>query len=204
MTTATAADRVTALRAQIQAKIESLVQEFAEGALSREQFHAIYDRYSSQLALAEMAAQSMAPSTILDSVNAGESTIALKEQHMGKAVGMGIYRRAGGALLETLGSFEVPPAQMQRILADFQQRGGGREIRQIGAHQWLLIGTGRASLLVTLFRNEPSQMQMNVIARLHTDFERANAASFAGGTVDAGKLAYPFLTFIQQTIRGGG
>ncbi len=204
MTTATSSDRVNALRAQIQGKIESLVQEFAEGQISREQFHVIYDRYSSQLALADMAAQSMAPGTILDTVNGGESTIAVKEQHMGKAIGMSIYRRVGSTLLETLGSFEVAPEQVRRIVSDFKGWGSDYETRQIGPRQWLLIRTGRASTVVTLFHNEPSQMQVNVIARLHGDFERANAAFFKGDSVDAGKLAYPFLTFIQQTIRGQG
>jgi len=188
------------------------VQEFAEGQISREQFHVIYDRYSSQLALADMAAQSMAPGTILDTVNGGESTIAVKEQHMGKAIGMSIYRRVGSTLLETLGSFEVAQEQVRRIVSDFKGWGSDYETRQIGphqwllirTHQWLLIRTGRASTVVTLFHNEPSQMQVNVIARLHGDFERANAAFFKGDSVDAGKLAYPFLTFIQQTIRGQG
>jgi hypothetical protein len=203
MTTANPGDRINAFRTQIQAKIERLVQEFADGQISREQFHAVYDRYSSQLALAEMAVQSMTPATILDSVNGGESTIAVKEQHMGKAVGLCIFNRLNAMLLETLGSFEVPPEQTRSILQDFRKRRDEQQVRQIGPSQWLLIAAGRHTTVVTLFRNEPSQMQVNVIARLHTDFERANAGFFAGDTVDADQLAYPFLTFIQQTIRGG-
>jgi hypothetical protein len=204
MNTTTSTDRVTLLRNQIQTKIESLVQEFAEGAISREQFHAVYDRYASQLSLAEMAVQSMTPATILDSVNGGESTIAVKEQHMGKAIGMRIYRRIGSTLLETLGTFEVPAEQTRRILSDFKGQSGDYETRPIGPRQWLLIRAGRASTIITLFHNEPSQMQINVITRLHKDFEGANAAFFRDEAVDAGKLAYPFLSFIQQTIREQG
>jgi hypothetical protein len=75
------------------------------------------------------------------------------------------------------------------------------EIRAIGPRQWLLFAAGKFTTVITLFRNEPSDMQVREIERLHHDFEAANRPYFVKGSVDSSKLAYPFLVFIQKKIR---
>src|SRR5262245_41859911 len=111
--------KIQALKAQIQEKIQKLLAEFAEGSISREQFHAVYERYTSQLAMAEMAMRSSSPDMVMGMVQDGTSTLVVKEKHMGKAVGMTIYNNRSGTLLETLGDFEVPPDKLAPILNDF-------------------------------------------------------------------------------------
>lgn len=199
-------NKITELKAQLQAKIQKLLSEFAEGTISREQFHVVYERYTSQMAMADMALRSTSPDMVLGLVQGdGTSTVAIKEQHMGKAIGMTIYNNRSGTLLETLGDFEVPPAKLAPILNDFSllMESGKlveREVRKIGAKQWLLFAAGRFTTVVTLFHNEPSELQLREIERLHHDFEEANKAFFTKGTVDAAKLAYPFLVFVQQKM----
>lgn len=198
--------KIQALKAQIQEKIQKLLAEFADGAISREQFHAVYERYTSQLAMAEMAMRSSSPDMVMGMVQDGTSTLVVKEKHMGKAVGMTIYNNRSGTLLETLGDFDVPPEKLSPILNDFSlMMDSGklveREVRKIGAKQWLLFAAGNFTTVVTLFHNEPSEQQSREIERLHHDFEQANASFFGKGQVDAAKLAYPFLVFVQQKMK---
>ncbi len=202
-----ATSKVQAYKAIIQQKIQKLLTEFAEGAISREQFHAVYERYTSQLALADMAALSKAPDAVMGMMQDGQSTIAVKEAHMGKAIGMTIYNNRNGTLLETLGEFDVPPDKLAPILNDFTMlmesgKRVDREIRKISAKQWLMFAAGRFTTVVTLFHNEPSDLQSREIERLHHDFEEANQLFFKGTLVDASKLAYPFLVFVERKMKG--
>jgi hypothetical protein len=199
-------EKVKAFKATIQQKIQKLISEFADGAISREQFHAIYERYTSQLALADMASVSGAPDAVIGLVQEGPPTIAVKEAHMGKAIGMTIYNNRNGTLLETLGDFDVPPDKLAPILNDFTMlmesgKRVEREVRKIGAKQWLMFAAGKYTTVVTLFHNEPSELQSREIERLHHDFEEANRTFFQNAQVDANKLAYPFLVFVQKKMR---
>jgi hypothetical protein len=198
--------KILAMKAEIQEKIQKLLSDFANGEISREQFHAVYERYTSQLSMADMAMRSSSPSTVMEMMQDGTSTLVVKEKYMGKAVGMTIYNNRSGTLLETLGEFEVPPDKLAPILNDFSllMESGKlveREIRKIGAKQWLVFAAGRYTTVVTLFHNEPSEQQNREIERLHHDFERANAPLFEKGNVDGNKLAYPFLVFVQQKMK---
>lgn len=202
-------NKITELKSQLQTKIQKLLSEFADGTISREQFHVIYERYTSQMAMADMALRSSSPDAVLGLVQGdGTSTVAIKEQHMGKAVGMTIYNNRSGTLLEVLGDFDVPPAKLAPILNDFSlmMESGKlveREVRKIGAKQWLLFAAGRFTTVVTLFQNEPSELQLREIERLHHDFEEANKIFFNKGSVDAARLAYPFLVFVQKKMQRG-
>jgi hypothetical protein len=198
--------KVAEFKAAVQVKIQKLLAEFAEGALSREQFHAIYERYTSQLAVADMAMMSSVPDAIMGVVTDGPPTLAVREAHMGKAVGMAIYHNRTGMLLETLGNFDVSPSKLAPILNDFNmmmQSGKrvDREVRKLGAKQWLLFAAGRFTTVVTLFHNEPSEQQIREIERLHHDFEEANHAFFGQKKVDSEKLAYPFLVFVEKKMK---
>lgn len=200
------ATKVRAFKAQVQDKIQKLLTEFAAGAISREQFHVIYERYTSQLSIADMALRSNSPDAVIGVVQDGPPTVAIKEATMGKAIGMVIYNNRTGTLLETLGEFNISPAKLAPILNDFSMMMDSgqlveREIRMIGPRQWLLFAAGKNTTVVTLFRHEPSEVQMREIERLHHDFEEANRAFFSKGPVDANKLAYPFLVFVQKKIR---
>lgn len=196
-------DVVQTYKAQIQKKIQKLVAEFAEGSISREQFHVLYDRYNSQLALADMAASSSMPQAIMGIVEDGTPTLVVRAKTMGKAVGIAIYNNRNGILLETLGDFDVPSDTLAPILNDITMlmEGGKlveREVREIGPKQWLTFAGGKFTTVVTLFQNQPSDQQMREITRLHHDFEEANKAFFKGGQVDASRLAYPFVAFIER------
>ncbi|NJL57581.1 hypothetical protein HC928_22470 [bacterium] len=193
-----------AFKATVEEKIRNLVAEFAEGKISREQFHAIYARYSSQLSIANQALVSGNPDAV-SIAQGGPPTIAMRDALMGKAIGLLIYHHRSGTVLETLGNFEMPVTRIAPILNDFTlMLDSGRHIdhrvEKMDESQWLLFTPRHVTTIVTLFRHEPAQAQIREIERLHHDFEMANAG-LDRETVDADKLAYPFLVFVKKTLK---
>ncbi|MBC7869786.1 MAG: hypothetical protein H7Y09_03020 [Chitinophagaceae bacterium] len=192
-------------KALMEEKIRTLVGEFAEGKISREQFHVLYERYSSRLAITNHALFSGTPEAI-SIVQDGLPTVAIKEAYTGKAMGMVIYHNKSGMVIETLGDFDVSVTTIAPVLNDFsrmmtEKQLIDRRIEKIDTKQWLLFSPGQFSTVVTLFYNEPSQEQMREIERLHHDFEEANRTSLEKEVVDGEHLAYPFLIFIKQKFR---
>ncbi|NDJ60701.1 MAG: hypothetical protein GYB67_06220 [Chloroflexi bacterium] len=190
-------------RAEVRDKIDALVAEFANGELSREQFHAIYEHYNSQLMLIQEKLDANADDSPVQ--NAGQ-TIGIRQAHMGKAVGLMIYHNKSGQFVETLGQFDVPPQTIAPILNDFSllmetRKLIDRRVVKIAERAWLLFAAGRYTTVVTLFHNEPSQQQSREIERLHHDFELANSTALTAGHIDSTRLAYPLLVFVQQKLK---
>jgi len=207
MATDAALDRAQAFKAQVEDKIQALLKEFADGRLNREQFNALYERYSGQLAVAQQAIASGSPAALSQTRDGGQSTIAIRQEHMGKAVGLVIYQNRTGVSIETLGDFDVSAFVISPVLNDFTrmmeaQRLIEQRTIQLDDRRWLLFVGGRFTTVVTLFRNEPSPAQVREIMRLHNDFEIANALLLErGGQPDGQKLAYPFIVFVQQKLK---
>ena len=199
--------KMQAFKAQTQEKIQKLITEFATGANTRKHFNIISGRSPRHLGRGDGAAPRRGRDGVRGMLQDMPATIAVKEAHMGKAIGMMIYNNRSGTLLETLGEFDVPPEKLGPILNDFtlmmeQGKLVDREVRKISAKQWLVFAAGKFSTVVTLFRNEPSEAQCREIERLHRDFEDANRTYFQSSTVDANKLAYPFMVFVQRKVKG--
>jgi hypothetical protein len=200
-----AAAAAEAFKAEIQKKIQDLVTEFAEGKISREQFNMIYMRYSGRLEIADHAIMSGNPDAIQIAMG-GPPTITVKEAFKGKAIGLGIYHSKSGTMIDTLGNFDVPVALISPTLNDFSimmeaKRWVEPRVEKVNLESWLLFAPGRFSTIVTLFHNEPAQRQIGEMKRLHHDFEEANRAFLERESVDKTKLAYPFLSFVQQKLK---
>lgn len=201
----TSRSRTETLKNDIQRKIQTVLAEFADGTLSREQFHAIYAHYSNQLTILE-AALNLPVSDDTQPVGKPNETIAIRTSHMGKALGLVIYHHKSGMFVETLGQFDVPPSRLAPTLNDFSlmietNKLIDRRVEKIGMKQWLMFAPGRYTTIVTLFHNEPSPHQIRELERLHHDFEVANTSHLAVSRVDPSKLAYPFLVFVQQKLK---
>jgi hypothetical protein len=196
--------KIEIFKAGVQNKIQGVLKEFSEGKLNREQFQSIYQHYTDQLALVD---QALAQGQMSSLTGVAGGTIAIRQAHMGKAIGLVIYHNKSGMLVDTLGDFPISPAHIAPTLNDFslQMESGAlidRKVEKVADRQWLLYAAGKYSTVVTLFQNEPSQQQSREIERLHHDFETANGKLLAGNHVDSRKLAYPFLTFVEQKIKG--
>jgi hypothetical protein len=200
-----AAARAEAFKAEVQKKTHALIEEFVEGKISREQFHAIYERYTGQLAIAEQALISGNPDAV-NIAKGGVPTVAVREAHRAKAIGVGIYYNETGKLIETLGYFDLPADKVDPVLKEFSNEITdnnliSRRVVRIDDKQWLLFAARMHTTVATLFYNEPSQMQIREMERLHEDFENANRAYFEAGVADTSKLVYPFVVFVQKSLK---
>jgi hypothetical protein len=206
MSTTNARANAESFKATIEAKIQDIVKEFAEGQISREQFQLLYERYSSRLAIANEALMTNNPDAV-EIAQGGPPTIAVRSASMGKALGMMIHHNSSSLTVETLGEFNVPVVKISPTLNEFSMYMEVDQLveprsEQLGDRQWLLFTPGKYTTVITLFRNQPSQAQILEIRRLHHDFENANADALKKNTFQAKKLAYPFMVFIQQKFRG--
>ena len=191
-----------ALMDQIRAKMNKIVDEFAQGEISREQFNQIYEHYQSQMVMA----MQMNDTTIPDgTLGAAKETIALRNSLTAKAKAMTVYYHATGLLLETIGDFDVSVAriapELNKISASIQ---AGQKLPPCSdkqGDQWLLYVPGRYSTAVMLFSNEPSGRQTNIVENLHRDFEVANEAALKSGHADGTTLVYPFQLFVRRSMR---
>jgi len=186
---------------QVQGKMDNLLAEFADGKLNREQFHALYERYNAQMEFAEKSVSGA-------HIAADGGTVVIRDKFMGKAQGLIIVSNDSGNVIETLGTFGVAMTTVLPVLADFTRewREGhvvDRVVRKAGDDQWLLFVAGRYTTVVTVFKNEPSAYQTQVIQRMHTEFEDANSTLFKKrGNVDATQLVYPFHSFVTRNLKG--
>lgn len=207
MVSNTSSGQAQTLKAQIEGKIQALLKEFADGKLNREQFNVLYERYSGQLAVAQQAIAGGSPAALAQTRDGGQSTIAIRQEHMGKAIGLVIYQNRTGVSIETLGDFDVSAFVISPVLNDFtrmmeSQRLIEHRTIELDDRRWLLFAGGRFTTVVTLFHNEPSPLQVREIMRLHNDFEIANALLLEkGGHPDGQKMAYPFIVFVQQKLK---
>ena len=197
--------RAAQFRDDVQQKIEALLQEFGDGKVSREQFHMLYNRYNNQLLIANEALDGSGMDDFKQVQNA-LPTFALRQATSGKALGLVIYHHRSGMLVETLGTFEVPASQLAPILNEISHKILAREFIEpqwikISNHEWLLFTSKQHSSVITLFQNEPARVQIREMARLHHDFEETNHLLLAREVVDADRLAYPFLVFIQNKLK---
>lgn len=197
--------KAQAFRMQVIEKIQALLNEFAEGKLNQEQFNVLYERYSGQLALAQQALES-GNSDDMKAAPGDIGTIALKKEHMGKAVGLSIYQNRTGARVETLGDFEVSAFVISPVLTEFskmmeQEKTIAPRTEKLQDKRWILFTGLRYTTVVTLFHNQPSLLQIREIERLHHDFEVANSVALAQGRLDSAQLAFPFVVFVQKKLR---
>ncbi|MBZ0288860.1 MAG: hypothetical protein K8I30_14685 [Anaerolineae bacterium] len=201
------AAKAQAFRVQVIEKIQALLNEFAEGNLNQEQFNVLYERYSGQLAMAQQALES-GSADVVRNAPGDKGTIAIKQEYMGKAVGLSIYQNRTGAMIETLGDFEVSAFVISPVLSEFsalmeQEKSIEPRTEKLAAKRWLLFTGRRYTTVVTLFHNQPSLQQIREIERLHHDFEVANGAPLARGRLDSKTLAYPFVVFVQKKLKQG-
>ncbi|MFN8375681.1 MAG: hypothetical protein U0694_22775 [Anaerolineae bacterium] len=180
-------------------KIQALLDEFAEGRLNRDQFHALYERYNSRLQIVDHAILSGNPDAV-EIAEMGPTTLQVREETEAKALGLVIYHNTQGTIIETLGSFNVETRHVLPPLLQFVRTPQETRITHVAEQQWLVFVAGRYTTIVTLFKHEPSRMQTHEMERLHRDFEDANHYAFERGALDANTLGYPFVAFVQKKL----
>ncbi len=195
---------------QVHQKMSKLVQEFANGEINRTQFHHLYDRYQRQIMTVTQHLTESDPDNWQNALQAQESedTFLIKKRLTAKAVGMSVYDNKSGMPIETLGEFAIEPDLIVPMLSSY--RSAAAEIFRAGMRstemengQWLCFVPGSYTTLIALFSLEPSDNQLEMVERMHQDFESANRAALEAGSADPAELAYPFYSFVQRRAKPG-
>ncbi|MBZ0299530.1 MAG: hypothetical protein K8J31_07320 [Anaerolineae bacterium] len=198
-------DQAEVFMYRVEEKIRALLRDYSDGKLNSEQFHVIYERYANQRLLAQQAMLT-GDAQVLADTGDGLSTLTIKDEHMGKALGLRIYHHHSGACIETMGEFEVSAFIVSPVLTEFRyQLSIGQLIRprveKLKERRWLLFSAEPHTTVVTQFRNEPSPLQIREVQRLHHDFEVANQTCLSDRIPDPKALAYPLRTFVQRKVK---
>ena len=192
--------------ALVHQKMSRLVQEFADGIINRTQFHKLYDRYQRQIMTVGQLIAETDPTAWHNAITETEDTLHLRKRLTAKAVGMSVYDNKSGMPIETLGEFAIEPELIVPMLSSY--RSAAAEIFRAGMRstemengQWLCFVPGSFTTLIALFSLEPSTNQIEMVERMHKDFEQANKTALEAGHVDPEKLAYPFYSFVQRRVK---
>ncbi|HLY25946.1 MAG TPA: hypothetical protein VKQ72_06380 [Aggregatilineales bacterium] len=188
---------------QVRTKMGKLVDEFARGDISREQFNQVYEHYQSQIVMATQLmidADAMKGMTITP-----QETFAIKSALSAKAKAMTVYYHATGLLLEIIGDFDVPVAHISQKLNDLSEKvSAGQKVEtqaEKRGDQWLLYVPGKYSTTVMLVLHEPAARQIGIIETMHRDFELANEVALRSGHADGASLVYPFQSFVRKSVQ---
>lgn len=187
---------------RLQAKINQLADDFAEGTINRDQFQKLYEHYQRERRGVENLLNADTSDTEFKSaINEGQSMV-IRKQHIARAIGYSIYENASGMPITTLGHFELDPALVIPMLSSFRAAtqeifGAGLRSTAIEGGRWLCFVPGELTTLLALFSTEPAQKQLDYLEDLHRLFEKANRRHLMQSPVTPASLLFPHEFFLK-------
>ncbi|WP_119065434.1 hypothetical protein [Aggregatilinea lenta] len=189
--------------AQIQCKIDRLLQDFADGQVTRAQFQRLYDRYQRQIGTVQQLLASAEHKSWREAIFETEDTLKLKKRFTAKPLGMRLYGIQNGQRIHTLGEFPIDDQLIAPLLHSCRAtlpdsfRAGTRSA-ELENGQWLCFMPGRHTVLMALFSLQPSGDQLETLEHMHEDFEEVNLAALQSSRPEAEDLVYPFYALMQH------
>lgn len=188
---------------RVQAKINKLAEEFASGAINRDQFQQLFDHYQRERNSIENWMNTAALSDDWKDISNEGKSIVIRTKHTAKVLGYAIYENESGMPLNTIGDFEIDPALAVPMLSSYRAAtkeifGGEMRSTQIEGGKWLCFVPGRATTMLALFNTEPAGRQLEIMEDLHRLFEQANRRHLVQRPIDTDQLAFPHTSFLGQ------
>lgn len=181
---------------EIREVLSQVAEEFASGKINRAQFHAIYNRYSEKRRIIEQMLARNPTSQAWQQVARRGHTGFLREHFEARVVffalfGLGDYTPIVHHGTPPPGAVEVMPV-LRKLPYMLQKRGQlGPAKRELEGGRWMVIVPGQYTVSVVFYSLEPARLQVQQIADLHSDFERANVHALARQDIDRNLLVFP-------------
>lgn len=179
----------------IRAKMESVANDFANGALNRAQFNAIYAHYSDQRAIIERLVQRNPNNDAWRQAAAPGHTGFLKSHFEARPVFYVVFRHNDPHPL--ISSGDEPGEARPQIVQILKALWRSTETPRVGLArkamsegQWMIIAVGELALTIVVYSLQPSTTQQNLVRDLHTDFERANKMALQRG-LSPDRMVFP-------------
>lgn len=188
---------------RIQTKINKLAEEFASGAINRDQFQQLFDHYQRERRAIVNWKESTASAGDWKDISSEGKSIVIRTRHSAKVIGYAVYANESGMPLSTIGEFELDPELAVPMLSSYRAAtkeifGGEISSTEIEGGRWLCFVPGERTTLLALFSNEPASRQMTIIEDLHRLFETANRRHLAEPPYDPDELAFPHSSFLGR------
>lgn len=198
-------DPVHAL-ALLRQKVEVLVDEYAQGAINRVQFNALYQRYSDQRTIIEKLMQRNPDGDAWRQVVSSRGqTGFLRARLEAQPVYYAVFAAGQSAALQTGGhpdrAASFPAETILRAVWAMPNRpaiGLGR--KPLSDDQWLVMVVGSEAATLVVFSLEPSKTQAQLLRDLHIDFERANQMALERSWLAAERLVFPQRALFEQEL----
>lgn len=181
--------------ARLREKREQITREYADGKINAAQYNAMYRYYMEKTAIIEKILERDPQSETWRNVAAPGSTAFLRERFEARLLYCVVFRRGDEkAPLLTEGRLPQKAAvelhrTLQSLWSSPHWRSGVAR-KSLGDGMWMLLVLGERSLTAALFLFQPSNLTINKVRDLHTDFERANHLMLVRGTA-AAQMVFP-------------
>lgn len=181
---------------RVKLKISKLAEEFASGAINREQFHELYEHYQEEVRKIETWIDLAPYSDAWQEARKEGKSILIRKQHMARVLGYAIYQNESGIPISTIGEFLLDPSLIVPMLSSYRSAaqeifGAGMRSSQIENGQWLCFVPGETTTLIALFSTEPASKQLDSIREIHKVFEHANCHILGQQVIDPNLLVFP-------------
>lgn len=188
---------------RLQQKINKLAEEFAAGAINRDQFQQLFDHYQRERQAILNWKEASAGSDDWKDVASEGKSIVIRSRHTSKVLGYAIYENESGMPLNTIGQFEIDPELAVPMLSSYRSAtkeifGGEMRSTQIEGGKWLCFVPGETTTMLALFSNEPAPKQLATMEDLHRLFETANRRQLGRSPVNPEELAFPHSSFLGR------
>lgn len=196
-------DPQSALR-QIKRKLRGLVQEYAAGALNAGQFNALYSHYVEKRTIIERLIERNPDTDAWRAAASAGKTTFLRQQFESRLLFCAVLRRGSQQPLLVTGKLPRKAAErlhrMLRVIWSLEEWHPGTARKSLGDNLWLLMTLGANAMTVTVFFMQPSDLQIDHVRDLHTDFETANQRAL-NLQLPAERMVFPQRSLLER--RGG-
>ena len=169
---------------QIRRDMHKIAREFADGAISRAQFNAMYAHYSEKRTIIEKLLERNPETDAWRAAAAAGKTTFLRNRYEAHPMFYLVFAHGGRKPLLIGG--RQPPNTAQHIYALLKAIWAMSEAeRKIGVARkaldnglWVVLAIGEHAFTLVIYALQPSLTQVNRVRDLHDDFERANRFAF--------------------------
>jgi len=197
---ASTAEEAEAYLGRLQAKVNNLASEFANGRINRAQFQELFNHYQRERTAIETWLAVSPESDDWQKAKTEGRSMVIRRQHKSRVVGYAIYRNDSGIPIATIGTFDLDTSLVVPMLSSYRAAtkeifGAGIQSSQIENGSWLCFVPGALTTLLAIFSSEPARQQLMTIEEIHRVFESANRPVLTRDVIDPNALFLPHQSY---------
>ena len=188
---------------RVQAKINKLAEEFANGSINRLQFQELYDHYRREQQTVKRYLDMAPDSEEWKSATSEGKSVVIRQQNVAKVEGYSVYENESGMPLKTIGEFKMEADLAVPMLSSYRAAtkeifGAGMRSTEIEGGHWVSYMPGEFTTLMARFSTNPADQQLESLEELHRLFELANRTLLSNQPVNSDELVFPHKYFLGR------